>query len=172
MKKDIIYSVLTYVHFAGLIGVVLWALIFLLIGCHSGNHTPNIPIKPEIKTIIQNISWVQGILIIGIVGSIFACFNGAAKIGVPLLISSLVGFGLTSALIVYAKLVATLSLIGGITLCGYTIYIKSKALREIVKGGEILKTLDDKVKELFKQTQDNVQTDTTKKIVEKIQKGI
>ena len=152
--------------------VLLMCCIFIIGSCISVPKSSTIPTSPEIQTVIKNISWVQGILIIGIVGSIFACFNGAGKLGTALLVSSLVGFGITSALIIYAKLIAILSLVGGLTLCGYTVYIKSKALKEIIKGGEILKSVDDEVKELFKQTQNIQQSDTTKKIVEKTKKKI
>lgn len=122
--------------------ILIWLCIFVIVmvvfamsSCVSiPKGTPSIPVTPEIQTIIKNISWVQGILIIGVVASIFACFNGAAKLGMPLLISSLIGYGLTSAMLFYAKLIAIMSLAGGVTLCVYMIFIKSKALKEIIRG--------------------------------------
>lgn len=115
--------------------ITVCIILLAVIGCASTGlfNSPTL-VPPEIKTVIKNISWIQGILIIGIVGSIFACFNGAAKIGIPLLISSLVGYGLTSAMLFYAKLIAITSLIGGVGLCGYMIFIKHQALKEIIQG--------------------------------------
>ncbi|HDY89747.1 MAG TPA: hypothetical protein ENH82_16735, partial [bacterium] len=126
--------------------IIIWILamiVFGMMGCATLGIQPPIdtlPVSPEITTIIKNISWMQGILIIGIVGSIFACFNGAAKIGIPLLISSLVGYGLTSAMMFYAKLIAIMSLVGGVGLCGYMIFIKHRALKEIIKGVQNYRT--------------------------------
>ena len=149
---------------------LMFAIILACVGCAALQPPiPDIPVPPEIQTIIKNISWIQGILIIGVVGSIFACFNGAAKIGIPLLISSLVGYGLTSAMLFYAKLIAMMSLIGGVTLCGYMIFLKHRALKEIIQGVQRFRdsdkvhkfAIDPKLK--FAQ-----KSESTKKIVKKI----
>lgn len=150
------------------------ALVFFILMSLSGCATtktpdPFIPGSTEIQTVIKNISWIQGILIIGIVGSIFACFNGAAKIGIPLLISSLVGYGLTSAMLFYAKLIAVMSLIGGVGLCGYMIFIKHQALKQIVTGVENFKKECKQTKTVYiDDVLSGNQKPTTKQLIKKI----
>ncbi|GAG61691.1 unnamed protein product [marine sediment metagenome] len=159
----------------GVLFCIVMLCTVIITGCalFQRSDPPIIPPTSEIQTIIKNISWIQGILIIGVVGSIFACFNGAAKIGIPLLISSLVGYGLTSAMLFYAKLIAIMSLIGGVTLCGYMIFLKHRALREIVRGVQSFRdgdrihkfAIDPKLK--FAQ-----KSKSTRKIVKKIKEKV
>jgi Zn-dependent protease with chaperone function len=151
--------------------LLLTCFLFILYGCVPAPK-PNLePISPEIQTVIKNLSWVQLILVIGIVGSIFACFNGAAKIGIPLLISSLIGYGLTSAMLFYAKIIAILSLVGGISLCAYMIFIKNRALKELIKGvQEVKNTMHESEKANVNLVLQGSQSPTTEKIVKKIKK--
>ena len=151
----------------GVLFCIAMLCIAIIVGCAvTGSTTPSV-IPPEVETIIKNIGWIQGILIIGVVASIFACFNGAAKIGIPLLISSLIGYGLTSAMLFYAKLIAMMSLIGGVGLCGYMIVIKHRALEEIVKGVQNYRNVTIEHNDLD-GTLDINQSKSTKKIVKKI----
>lgn len=154
-----------------LLYIILTVVIVFIITACAGCAALQSPIEiisptPEIQTIIKNISWIQGILIIGIVGSIFACFNGAAKIGIPLLISSLVGYGLTSAMLFYAKLIAMMSLVGGVTLCGYMIFLKHRALKQIITG--VQKYRDHSELANLDGTLDINQSISTQKIIKKI----
>lgn len=125
----------------GFIILILFLVSLATFGCHRVPEPVYdlTPITPQIQTIIKNIGWVQGALIIGVVGSIFACFNGAAKFGIPLLISCLVGYGLTSAMLFYSKIIAISSLVGGLGLCGYMIFVKQRALKEIIDTVEYFK---------------------------------
>lgn len=158
--------------------LIFWMLIFVLLvtvvailtpGCASvPKGLPGIPITPEVQTIIKNIGWVQGILIIGVVASIFACFNGAAKLGMPLLISSLIGYGLTSAMLFYAKLIAIMSLAGGVSLCAYMIFIKSKALKEIIKGVQDYRKYEGKGTPALDNDLKHAQSKSTETLVKKI----
>ncbi len=148
--------------------ILLLIATFLIIGCQSESVVLTKPITPEVQTVIKNLSWIQMILIIGIVSSIFACFNGAAKIGIPLLISSLVGYGLTSAMLFYAKIIALTSLVGGVGLCGYMIFLKHRALKEIIAGVENVRRWVGDEKVNVDNTLANKQSSTTEKIVEKI----
>lgn len=154
-----------------LFAILLFAA-FAVFSCTPVPPPTYMPITPAIQTVIKNIGWVQGMLIIGVVGSIFACFNGGAKFGLPLLISCLVGYGLTSAMLFYAKIIALTSLFSGVGLCGYFIFIKHRALKEIIDTVEFYKkytktAAKDNAKIVVKE---EIQSPTTTKLVSKIKK--
>jgi len=154
-------------------------MMILLCSCSSSSkpslQAPEPIMQQQIvyKETIKNLSFWQGILIFGAVASIFAIFMGGAKYGIPLLVSSVVGYGMTAAALFYAKLIATLSLIAGGLLVGWVIYLNYARFKEVVLGNELfLKSAEKPIIEQFKNAQRLVQKPFTKKAVKAIKQKI
>jgi len=83
---------------------------------------------------------------------------------------------LTLGIMRYATWIAFFGAVGAVGLVAYTAYIKNKALKEIIAGGETLKgsswAHNEEVKRQFLASQAQNQSPTTKKIVDDIQKKI
>lgn len=116
---------------------------------------------------VKNLSWVQGVLVIGAVASVFACFMGAAKFGAPALASCLIGYGLVSAGIYYGKWIALIGFLGGVGVCCWAIWRNRRAFREVVAGGERLK-LRSNTTTSFRDAHNEVQSKSTRKLVSKL----
>lgn len=125
------------------------------------------------QTVTKNLTAVQGILVIGAVGALVACFMGAAKFAAPVFAACLLGYGLVSAGIYYPHWVALFGLIGGVFVCGYAIHVNRRAFKEVVACAQGVKnyavsTLDaDKtgLNNILKASQHKA---TTEELVKKI----
>ena len=173
---------------------ILWLAILcvMVFGCAPKPE----PIKPDphngywiITEIIYKTNWVFSLGLLATAGGIFAFLNGK-PIGLKIISTAT---ALISVYFMYAKYstwVAIGGAIGSVVLVGYSIYdqyrqhrIKDMALIEIVAGGEKFKAevirhttepyiTDVSPINLFKETHNIEQSNTTKQIVEKVQEKL
>jgi low affinity Fe/Cu permease len=112
-------------------------------GCFNFGKRPDDVIadedtSTEISTIIRIIrktDWIVTLSILVAGAGFFAFLNGNG-IGLKLMATAFVVLGIVLMLARFATLVAVIALSAAVLLLFYTIFIKSKALREIVVGVE------------------------------------
>ena len=127
---------------------------------------------------LKYVSWFQKLALIGIAGSIFACFIGLAKWGVPALVTCLLCFGIGTALNEYWELIGFVCLGLGVVVCGVAIYVHRReffatktALKEVVVGVEAAKTTTD-IKNLIVDNQKAAQSAATTSLVDRIREAL
>ena len=181
--------------------MIFWSIL-LFGGCNEANSKPyDEPNKPvteltheEIVTTfdykdaaaelqakidtLKYVSWFQKLALIGIAGSIFACFIGLAKWGVPALVTCLLCFGIGTALNEYWELIGFVCLGLGVVVCGVAIYVHRReffatktALKEVVVGVEAAKTTTD-IKNLIVDNQKAAQSPATTSLVDRIREAL
>lgn len=149
--------------------LLLFVGIFVLIGCQPSQ--PEIITSPGsqllVKTIVKS-DWLVTVSIIGIGAAFFAFLNGY-KNSINILAACLIVLGTYLMIAKYGVLIAVLAMIGSVSLLAYTIFIKHKALKEIIQGIQNVKRLDTpEKKDDVNNTLSNSQTETTKEVVKKI----
>lgn len=159
--------------------VIMFLLAVAVCCCICGcglipQHDNPIPDNPTdiIYRTVEKTNWLVTLSILGVGAGFFAFLNGGSK-GLQIMAACLVVLSLTLGVMRYSIWIAALAVISAVALVIYTIYIKSKALREIVAGGETFKkrAVSDKSDAVFMSIQDLHQSPSTKKIVDVIQNG-
>lgn len=159
-----------------------WFAIMLLsiitMGCLSSLVPAPAPTGPgtntngAVKSLLTTMNWLTAFCVLGIGLSVFALANGN-KLGLAGIAAS--GATLVACLTVarYAIWIAWLglvvSVVGAASICIYTIFIKNRALKEIVNNIEKFK--EDGQTLVFKdalKTYLNEQSNSTKTIVKKV----
>lgn len=162
-----------------LIVIAVFLIIFILTcveGCGWGfKHDDPIPPpetpKQKFFQTVEKTDWLATAAIIGIAASAFAFLNGS-KIGIAGMVSCFIALSMTLATSRYGHIMAICGLIGSFGLMIYSIVTKDKALKEIVIGGERVKSMSPENKENFKVLQGVTQSPSTSKIVTKVKKQL
>jgi len=163
---------------------LIWTMIiggFLigLSGC-AGNHSPVTPLVDAtpaqilIKT-VEKTDWLATVGILGIGLSVFALLSGNTKFGIAGAggFAVVLGMSLATAryhqqLALYGALVSTIGISG---VLAYTIFIKNKALKEIIKNIQDYKYSNVLAWDVLKNKLE-VQSPSTKEIVRQVKEKI
>jgi Ni,Fe-hydrogenase I cytochrome b subunit len=125
-----------------------------------------------LNTVVYKTNWINSLCILSIGLGAIAFFNGH-KLGLGVIIGSCVSLWANITLIRYAHFMAVAGLIAGILCVGYAIYLKRKALRELVSGVERYKKCAAPVwQQTVKNHMGAEQSPTTEKIVTQIRKKL
>ena len=156
-----------------LVGIV--AVLILVSSCAGidGPTTTPTPGQVLYRTVSKT-NWLATAAIVGIAVSAFAFLNGN-KMGIAGMVSCFIALSMTLAVARYATWLAAGGVIGSVGLLIYSIFVKDRALTEIIQGGELVK---EHLKEwsnkeyatnefAFKNIQAGAQSPTTEKIVKK-----
>lgn len=92
---------------------------------------------------VQKTNWLVTISILGIAASVVALFHGS-KNAIPIAVGCFVCLVLALMVTRYAMVLASGGLIVALGVAGYAIYVKSKALRQIIGGVQNYKGFCDK----------------------------
>jgi hypothetical protein len=175
MKKMICYYVIV-----AFLALILFTILTSLVGCNptpTPGPTPN-PTNPTqviIKTVMQQ-DWLVTIGIIGIGLGVFSFLNGSTK---GLQIVAACGTVIAVVLMIqrYALWIAFLmfAVLAGLLI--YTVFVNKRGLKELIDGGEKFKAklkndcIEGKKAILadFLAAHDNVQSNSTAKIVDAVQ---
>jgi len=172
--KDEIWEFILYTVAAG----IILALILFGSGCsmfQPGTSTD--PIKPGTELLVKTVlktNWLMTVAIIGVGAGFFSFLNGNGK-GLKIMAACFVILSLVLAISQYAAWIAGIAMVGAVALMIYTTVIRNKALTEIVKGGERIQIIDGKLSDTainFRTVQRNIQSLTTKKLVNYIRKNL
>ena len=175
----------------GWIAVALWIIIigstFLVVisGCHAwqglrqdfGIHKPESKSEVAPSPTVQlwraakNSNWLVTASILGMAAGVFALTNGATKLGMASIASASVSLFMSLAVARFALWMAVFGLIGSIAAALFSILARRKALMEIIKGTQELKSLTPD-KEKANEILANNQTSITKQIVQVVKNGL
>jgi len=168
------------------VAIVFGAMIFVSISgcrflqCLGGNTINTQPQESPIyspleslKGIVKSSSWLLSASILGIGISVFALVNGS-RWGFAGLAGCFASLAATITVSRYAAWMAILGMIGAILLALYTIFRKNKALKEIIKGTQLIR--DNISGGIDKQTTskmlDKTQSQSTKNIVKQVKETL
>ena len=121
---------------------------------------------------LKKANWLFTIAILGSGAGFYAFLNGSNK-GLQFMAACFVVISLIIGITRYSAVIAVVSLIGAVCLMIYSTLVKGKALREVVQGVEMARTIvleDDEIypeNKILKAMSDE-QSKTTKVIVKKI----
>jgi hypothetical protein len=123
-----------------------------------------------LSTVVYKTSWINSLCILSIGLGAVAFFNGH-KLGLGVIIGSCVSLWANITLVRYANWMAVMGLIAGVLCVGYAVYLKRKALKEIIHGVEDIKS-GLPVTSTIHRVMDKVQSSATEKMVQQIRKKL
>ncbi|KKL88677.1 hypothetical protein LCGC14_1922300 [marine sediment metagenome] len=160
------YQEISWVIIIGLIYLLFLA--FISSGCTSVPPPITTPgTKLLTKIIVQN-NWLLTISILGIGAGFFAFLNGNSK-GISIMASCFVVMSVILMVAKFAIWLGVITLVGAIALMVYTVLIRNRALKEVVRGVQNYKNTTDSISlrgSLMEQTKQ------TKTLIQKIKKGL
>ncbi len=130
---------------------------------------PKTPTQQMFQTIAKT-NWMFTLSIFGVGVGFFAFLNGSSK-GLQLMAACLVVISLIIGLTRYSALIAGVSMVGTVGLLGYSMWVRKKAMTEVVQGVQEVRSrtdagpTDDHV---ILAALASVQSKATKKIVKTI----
>ena len=115
-------------------GLISCSLILFAVGCQ-------LPVEPLVSTnpaqaltdTVAKTNWVIALSIAGIAFSVMAWINGS-KTAIGVLVGCIVALWLQITIVRYASILAWVGLIAAIGLGIWTVFVKNRALKEIVIG--------------------------------------
>ena len=155
---------------------LLLTVILFLSGCAilqpkiAGDKLANLPTtgtQAMFQTLKGN-NWLFTLSIIGVGAGFFAFLNGSSK-GLQFMAACFIVISLIIGVTKYSAIIATISMLGTIGLMGYSMWIRKKAMKEVVQGVQVART-DPSVTEDedVVSVLDMFQSKATKKIVKTI----
>ena len=170
--------------------VVRWMIYILLIafcigmlsGCSmfpTNPTTPDIiPDADQLVQVVKQTNWLATLSIIGIGAGFFSFLNGGTR-GLQAMASCFVVLSIVLGVAKYSAWIAGIAMAGAVCLMAYTILMKNRAIKEVVKGGENLKMIAGgsnnpaivQLCDIFKSAYGN-QSPITKALVDNIQKSL
>jgi len=175
MKKT--YSYLFDILFYIVTIIILIYVLTLMNGCSwiQPKSEPIIPIengKQILYKTVYETNWIITFMILGIGAGIFAFLNGQ-KFGLPIIVACFAALIINLTVIRFSNIMAVGGLIvsGGVAL--YSIFLKDKALKEVIVGVQKVKTkliganvIEDK--EDFNDVLSVSQSESTQKAVKRV----
>lgn len=155
---------------------LLLSVILFLSGCAifqpktAGDKLANLPTtgtQAVFQTLKGN-NWLFTLSFIGVGAGFFAFLNGSSK-GLQFMAACLLVLSLIIGITKYSAIIAAVTMVGTVGLMGYSMWVRRKAIKEVVQGVQIARkdpsvTEDKDVVSVL----DMFQSETTKKIVKKI----
>jgi len=160
--------------------IIVFALV-IITGCSflpKEIETTPPPTETWNKVVYQTY-WLVPLSILGIMGGVFVLILGIyPKIGIATIITNGIGLFISLAIAKFAWWMALVGLIGLLATIGlviYSIFIKNKAIEELIMGAQELKESVSPVytkEETNKILTDGIQTKSTREIVQKVKRKI
>ena len=157
---------------------IVLLLALLLAGCSvlGGNTKPPTIIQPpppgeQLWEAAKKSNWLVTLSILGVAAGVFALVNGAVKLGTASIASASVSLFMALAVARFALWMAVFGLIGSIAAALFSIFVRRKALIEIIKGVQTIKNVSvdpDNAKVILNDTQSS----STKQIVGNIKNSL
>lgn len=121
---------------------------------------------------LKKANWLFTIAALGFGAGFYAFLNGSNK-GLQFMAACFVVISLIIGVTRYSAVIAVISLIGAVSLMVYSTLIKGKAMREIVQGVELARTIKLESHEVYPENKileamSDMQSKTTKAIVKSV----
>jgi type IV secretory pathway VirB6-like protein len=152
------------------VGFIIAWIVFMAIVCSGcsilGDKPPVDPKTVYLDKVIHKTNWMATIAILGIAAGFFAFLNGN-NAGLKIMASCFVMLSIVLMVARFAMLIAVATGVGAVGLLGYTIWLKRKALLEVVESVEHGKANGGWDSEFVKNA---IQSPTTTNIVKSLKK--
>ncbi len=162
---------------------VLWAIFIigtlLLSGCSLFQMSPadkiaSLPETPQ-QQLFQTLAktnWLFTLSVVGVGAGFFAFLNGSSK-GLQFMAACFVVISLIIGLTRYSAVIAAISMIGTVCLMAYSMLVRKKALKEIIQGVEMARTIVLEGDEIYPENKmlkavSSMQSKTTEAIVKAV----
>lgn len=155
--------------------LAIFAVILMVCGCSTwrgfmndtGIKKPVTPPTPEesLWNAAKKSNWLVTLSVLGVAGGLFALANGSTKLGTSTMAASGVALFLALAVARYALWMAAFGLIGSVAAVLFSILARRRALVEIIKGVQRIKTEDNLGEYAKRGILKEEQSKTTEKIV-------
>ena len=135
----------------------------------AGGNLANLPTTGT-EAVFQTLAktnWLFTISVIGVGAGFFAFLNGSSK-GLQFMATCFVVLSLIIGLTQYSAWIAAIAMIGTVGLMSYSMWIRKKAIKEVVQGVQVIRTDPSEDKEWSSAILDRFQSTTTRKIVKTI----
>ncbi len=121
---------------------------------------------------LKKANWLFTLSIVGVGAGFFAFLNGSSK-GLQFMAACFVVLSLIIGVTKYSAVIAAIAMIGAVCLMIYSTLIKGKALREVVQGVELARTIKLESHEVYPESKilesmSDMQSKTTKAIVKAV----
>jgi len=122
---------------------------------------------------LKKANWLFTLSIVGVGAGFFAFLNGSSK-GLQFMAACFVVISLIIGVTRYSAVIAAISLIGAVCLMAYSALVKAKALREVVKGVQIVRANagDRPDEQAVLNALSRTQSKTTEAIVKKVKEKL
>ncbi|KKN51301.1 hypothetical protein LCGC14_0624090 [marine sediment metagenome] len=156
--------------------VLLVSVVLFFSGCAmfqprtAGSRLANLPTTgtQAIFQTLKSNNWLFTLSIIGVGAGFFAFLNGSSK-GLQFMAACFIVISLIIGVTKYSAIIAVISMIGTVGLMGYSMWIRKKAIKEIVEGVQLIREEPTIKHDAALST---FQSKATKKIVKKIKTTI
>ena len=154
---------------------LLLSVILFLSGCAmlqpktAGSKLANLPTtgtQAMFQTLKGN-NWLFTLSFIGVGAGFFAFLNGSSK-GLQFMAACLLVLSLVIGVTKYSAIIAAITMIGTVALLGYSIWIRKKAIKEVVLGVQDIREDVTTDNSTIDSALNLAQSKTTKSIVKKI----
>lgn len=160
---------------------LLIALLFILLALNSGcslfqmsagdkiASLPETP-KQQLFQTLAKTNWLFTLSVLGVGAGFFAFLNGSSK-GLQFMAACFVVISLIIGITRYSAVIAVLSMIGTVCLMLYSVLVKRKALREVIKGVQEIRSYagtDNADEKAILDALSSAQSKTTKAIVKAV----
>ena len=121
---------------------------------------------------LKKANWLFTLSVIGVGAGFYAFLNGSSK-GIQVMASCFVVLSLIIGVTKYSAVIAAIAMIGAVCLMIYSTLVKGKALREVVQGVELARTIALEGDEIYPENKilnamSNMQSKTTEAIVKAV----
>jgi hypothetical protein len=171
MNSKILKDILEIIFYCVII-IGGFYVLFSISGCSLMQPKPEPPIdidngKMILYKTIYKTNWLITVLILGVGAGIFAFLNGQ-KFGIPIIVACFASLFTNLAVIRFGNVIAIIGLISSFGVVLYSIFLKDRALKEVVQGVQ-------RIKERFIEDKDDIndkmiskQSIATQKAIKKI----
>ena len=145
--------------------------LFQMSGADKLASLPETP-KQQLFQTLAKTNWLFTLSVVGVGAGFFAFLNGSSK-GLQFMAACFVVISLIIGLTRYSAVIAVISMIGTVCLMIYSVLVKGKALREVIQGVEVARTIVLEGDEIYPENKilkamSDEQSKTTKAIVKTV----
>ena len=161
-----------------LLVLIVTAVLFTIAGCASLPVKPSAPValtpQQQLTQMVSGTNWLATLMILGVGAGFFAFLNGNSK-GLQAMAACFVVLSLALGVARFSVWISASSMIGAVCLMAYTVLVKNKALKEVVKGVQTVRDnaaddsklggAIDNLRTMIDNMLDKAQSATTKAVV-------
>ena len=174
MKSETRFAIILIVCLLGLMLIAVFCggcSLFQMSPTDKIAALPETPQQQLFQTLAKT-NWLFTLSVVGVGAGFFAFLNGSSK-GLQFMAACFVVISLIIGLTRYSAWIAAIAMIGTVCLMVYSVLVRHKAIKEIVQGVEMARTIVLEDDEIYPENKmlkvlSNTQSKTTKAIVKAV----